>query len=179
MGRYEDVLDEYLNEDEDGKARLIYAQFGLAIYCTNCLEETFSIMIWTNRIFKQRLKTTEEVKAIIDEVENTKKTMGQLLQEIKENYGLSEIHQQLLKKVLAKRNYLIHKYFRLEINKFYSETGQKEMLKYFGDSIDETMLIDAELQHYFEHYKLKLGFDDNKISELVAKMKEEERRRDN
>ena len=55
MGRYEEVLEEYLNEDDDGKAKLIYAQFGLAIYLTNCLEETFSIMLWTNRIFKQKL----------------------------------------------------------------------------------------------------------------------------
>ena len=124
MGRYETVLEEYVNEDEDGKAKLIYAQFGLAIYCTNCLEETFSMMLWTNRIFKQKAKTSKEINDIIDEVENTKKTMGQLLQEIKENYGLSENHQELLKNVLAKRNYLIHKYFRLEIQKFYSETGQ-------------------------------------------------------
>jgi uncharacterized protein YutE (UPF0331/DUF86 family) len=108
-----------------------------------------------------------------------KKTMGQLLQEIKENYGLSEDHKEILKNVLVKRNYLIHKYFRLEIQKFYSETGQKEMLKYFGDIIDETKLIDNELNQYFEHYKLKLGFDEKRISELVAKMKEEELKRDN
>lgn len=178
MGRYEEVLEEYLNEDDDGRTRFIYAQFGLAIYCTNCLEETFSIMIWTNRIFKQKPKTNKEVNDIIDAVENTKKTMGLLLNEIKENYFISETHQELLKKVLAKRNYLIHKYFRLEIQKFYSETGQKEMLKYFGDIIDETTLIDRELNQYFEHYKLKLGLDEEKIEELVAKMKEEEIKRD-
>lgn len=178
MGRYEEVLEEYLNEDDDGKAKLIYAQFGLAIYLTNCLEETFSIMLWTNRIFKQKPKTNKGVNEIIDAVENTKKTMGNLLNEIKENYCISEAHQEILKNVLAKRNYLIHKYFRLEIQKFYSETGQKEMLKYFGDIIDETTLIDNELNQYFEHYKLKLGFDEEKITELVAKMKEEELKRD-
>jgi hypothetical protein len=179
MGRYEIALEEYEIEDEDGKAKLIYAYFGLAIYVTNCLEETFSIMLWTNRIFKQKPKTNKEVNDIIDSVENSKKTMGQLLQEIKENYGLSEDHKEILKNVLVKRNYLIHKYFRLEIQKFYSETGQKEMLKYFGDIIDETKLIDNELNQYFEHYKLKLGFDEKRISELVAKMKEEELKRDN
>jgi hypothetical protein len=95
MGRYEEVLEEYLNEDYDGRTRLIYAQFGLAIYCTNCLEETFSIMLWTNRIFKQKVKTNKEVNDIIDAVENTKKTMGLLLNEIKENYYISETHQEL------------------------------------------------------------------------------------
>lgn len=178
MGRYEEVLEEYLNEDDDGKARLIYAQFGLAIYCTNCLEETFSIMLWTNRIFKQKPNTNKGVNDIIDAVENTKKTMGHLLNEIKENYCISETHQELLKNVLAKRNYLIHKYFRHEIQKFYSETGKKEMLKYFGDIIDETTLIDSELNQYFEHYKLRLGFDEEKIAKLVAKMKDEEIKRD-
>lgn len=178
MGRYEEVLVEYLNENADGKARLIYAEFGLAIYFTNCLEETFSIMLWTNRIFKQKTKTSKEVNDIIDAVENTKKTMGHLLNEIRENYSITETHQDLLKKVLAKRNYLVHKYFRLEIQKFYSETGQKEMLKYFGNIIDETILIDNELNQYFEHYKLQLGFDEKIITDLVAKMKEDEIKRD-
>ena len=54
MGKYQEALDEYYLEDENGKVRVIYAYFGLAIYITNCLEETFSIMLWTNRIFKNK-----------------------------------------------------------------------------------------------------------------------------
>lgn len=179
MGIYETAIEEYASEDDNGKTKLIYAYFGLAIYLTNCLEETFSIMLWTNRIFKHKPKTNKEVNDIINEVESSKKTMGKLLQEIRENYGLSENHKEILEKVLSKRNYLIHKYFRLEIQKFYSETGQKEMLKYFGDVIDETTFIDNELHQYFKHYKLKLGFDEKRISDLVTKMKEEELKRDN
>ncbi|WP_312351483.1 hypothetical protein [Empedobacter sp.] len=178
MGKYQEALDEYYLEDENGKVRVIYAYFGLAIYITNCLEETFSIMLWTNRIFKNKPKTNKEVNEIIDEVENSRKTMGLLIQEIKENYGLTDEHKLQLKNVLDKRNYLIHKYFRLEIQKFYSETGNKEMLKYFSDIIKEAQNLDNELNQYFEHYKLKLGFDERRITELVDKMKSEEMKRD-
>ncbi len=178
MGKYQEALDEYYLEDENGKVRLIYAYFGLAIYITNCLEETFSIMLWTSRIFKNKPKTNKEVNEIIDEVENSRKTMGLLIQEIKVNYGLTDEHKLQLKNVLDKRNYLIHKYFRLEIQKFYSETGNKEMLKYFSDIIEEAQNLDNELNQYFEHYKLKLGFDERRITELVDKMKSEEMKRD-
>ena len=51
MTKYELALQEYKEENEDGKHKLIYAYFGLAVYFSQCLEETFSIMLWTDRIF--------------------------------------------------------------------------------------------------------------------------------
>ncbi|CAA9203729.1 hypothetical protein FLA105534_04910 [Flavobacterium bizetiae] len=52
-------------------------------------------MLWTNRIFKQKTKTSKEVNHIIDAVENTKKTMGHLLNEIRENYSITETHKSI------------------------------------------------------------------------------------
>lgn len=76
MSTYQGALEEYRNEDNDGKYRLIYTYFGLAIYFSQVLEETFSIMLWTNRIFKDKAKTNKEVNDIIDTIENSRKTMG-------------------------------------------------------------------------------------------------------
>lgn len=73
--------------------------------------------------------------------------------------------------LLDKINYLVHKYFKLEITRFYSELGQKEMIKYFCDFIHDSEEIDHELKSYYTIYTEKLGITDDKIEKLMADMK--------
>lgn len=178
MSTYQDALEEYRNEDNDGKYRLIYTYFGLAIYFSQVLEETFSIMLWTNRIFKDKAKTNKEVNDIIDTIENSRKTMGVFINEVKQTYTLTEDITRDLKSILEKRNYLVHKYFKLEIQKCYSDLGRKEMLEYFGNFIDEAQKIDSELNFYYSKYTKKMGLTQEKIEELVNNMKIEELKRE-
>ncbi len=178
MSTYKDALAEYGSENENGKHRLIYSYFGLAIYFSQVLEETFSIMLWTDRIFKKKVKTNKEVNEIINAIENSKKTMGIFINEVKHSYSLSEKLTNDLKNVLKKRNYLVHKYFKIEIQKCYSDLGRKEMLEYFGNFIDETKSIDSELNNYYSKYTEKMGFTKEKTEQLVNEMKEEELNRE-
>jgi hypothetical protein len=178
MSTYKDALMEYESEDENGKHRLIYSYFGLAIYFSQVLEETFSIMLWTDRIFKNKIKTSNEINEIIDSIENSKKTMGRFINEVKKSYDLSDKLTTDLKSMLEKRNYLVHKYFKIEIQKCYSDFGRKEMLKYFGDFIDQTKSIDSKLNNYYSKHKKNLGFTEEKIQQLVNNMKEEELNRE-
>lgn len=116
--RYEIAKNEYETEDDDGRHRLVYAYFGLAIYFGQCLEETFSIMLCTDRIFKKKVKTNAEVNGIIDAIENSKKTMGNFINEVKQSYSLTTSIVDQLDNILDTRNYLAHKYFR---STFFSE----------------------------------------------------------
>lgn len=179
MNTYDDALLEYELEDDNGKYKLVYSYFGLAVYFSQCLEETFSIMLWTNRICNKNVKTNKEVNDIIDLFENTKKTMGNFINEVKQNYNLPNDLNEDLKKILDKRNYLVHKYFKLEIQKFYTEIGQKEMLQYFSIFIDETQTIDTKLKSYYDVYKTKLGITEEFIEQMMLKMKTEELERVN
>lgn len=174
MSRYKEALEEYENEDDNGKHRLIYAYFGLAVYFSQVLEETFSIMLWTDRVFKKKVKTNKEVNEIIDAIENSKKTMGVFINEVKQSYSLTEKLTIDLTSILEKRNYLVHKYFKIEIQKCYSDLGRREMLEYFANFIDETKSIDSELNKYYTKYTDKMGFSKEKIEELVNQMKQEE-----
>ena len=53
MTQYETALGEYESEDDNGRHRIVYAYFGLAVYFSQCLEEIFSRMLWIDRIFKK------------------------------------------------------------------------------------------------------------------------------
>jgi hypothetical protein len=174
---YDIAKNEYQAEDNDGRHRLVYAYFGLAIYFGQCLEKTFSIMLWTDRIFKKKVKTNKEVNEIIDAIENSKKTMGNFINEVKQSYSLTTTIVDQLDKTLDTRNYLAHKYFKLHIEKFYSEMGQLEMIKYFCDFIDDSKLLDERLKIYYTKYTDKLGLTDDKITQMIIEMKEQEIKR--
>ena len=174
---YNIAKNEFEEADENGKHRLVYAYFGSAIYFGQCLEETFSIMLWTDRIFKNKVKTYTEINKIIDAIENSKKTMGRFINEIKQTYDLTPSIVDQLDKILETRNYLAHKYFKLNIAKFYSEIGQLEMLQLFGNFIDDCKQLDSQLLVYYKKYTDRLGLSEERIEQLVKEMKDEEMKR--
>lgn len=178
MNRYEIAIEEYESSGDDEKHKLIYAYFGLAIYYSQVLEETFSIMLWTDRIFKKKVKSNEEVNEIIDAIENSKKTMGLFINEVKQTYSLPEQLIVSLKKILEKRNYIVHKYFKLEIQKFASDLGKREMLEYFCSFINNVEQIDEELNKYYSEYKFRLGITEEIIDKLVEELKNKELERE-
>lgn len=179
MSTYQDALEEYKAEDDNGKHRLIYAYFGLAIYFSQVLEQTFSTMLYLNKIFKKKVKTNKEINEIIDAIENQGKTMGVLINEVKQSYPLTEKLALDLDTILKKRNHLAHKNFRIEIQKCYSDLGRKEMLEYFGDFIDQAKNIDEELYEYYSKYSEKLGLTEQRVDEVVNKMIKKELDREN
>jgi hypothetical protein len=178
QSRYTIALEEYQNEDVNGQHRLIYAYFGLAIYWSQCLEETFSIMLWTAKIFKNKVKSNKELNEIIDAFENSKKTMGILLNEVKKCYGIPQNIIDSLDEVLESRNFLIHKYFKVEIQKVYSDIGRKEIIKFFCEFIDKTKTIDDHLKTYYKKYTDRLGLTEERINEMASQMKIQEQKRD-
>jgi len=174
---YDIVKEEYETEDNNGRHRLVYAYFGLAIYFGQCLEETFSIMLWTDRIFKKKVKTNAEVNEIIDAIENSKKTMGNFINEVKQSYSLTTSIVDQLDKILDTRNYLAHKYFKLHIAKFHSDVGQLEMIKYFCDFIDDSKQLDEQLKVFYAKYTDKFGLTEERIEQLMIEMKDQELQR--
>lgn len=171
---YDIAKNEFETEDDDGRRRLVYAYFGLAIYFGQCLEETFSIMLWSDRIIKKKVKTNVEVNEIIDAIENSRKTMGNFINEVKQSYSLTTSIVEELDKILDRRNYLAHKYFKLHIGKFYTAVGLLEMIKYFCDFIDSSIQLDEKLKKYYTSYTDKLGLTKERIEQLKAEMKKQE-----
>lgn len=103
--------------------------------------------------------------------------MGVLINEVKTEYSLPENLKIDLKKVLDTRNYLAHKYFKEQIQKFHTELGMKEMLQFFCSFIDDSKEVDNELDNYYCHYTQKLGLTEERIQELIKTLKEEETER--
>ena len=178
MNRYEHAIKEFQSENENGKSKLVYAYFGLAVYMGQCLEETLCQMLWSDKFFKQKGKKPKILNKIIDEYETSKKTMGAFIKEVKKSYSISESEKQILEDVLKKRNYIVHNFFKFEVQKCFSETGQKEILKYFCSFIEKCQQIDQTLQTYHSLNIERLGVTQESITQLFTEMKAIERARD-
>src|SRR5690554_3407817 len=114
MSTFDQALNEYKFENEDGQHKIIFTYFGLLIYQFQCLEETMSIMLWTHKIFKSEPKEKAELRRIIDKIENSEKTLGNFINEIKQVYKLTENTTLDLQIILEKRNFIVHSYFKVE-----------------------------------------------------------------
>ncbi|GAB0174563.1 MAG: hypothetical protein HHAS10_04420 [Candidatus Altimarinota bacterium] len=175
---YEFALEEYKNEQNDSQDKIIFAYFGLAIYKGQCLEKEFENMLWIKNIFINNVTSLEEFDDLVNEVEGKRHTMGKQINELKKIYSFSEKIEMELIEVLEMRNYLIHKYFKENIQKLSSMQGIKETLKYFTDFIERASLLDKELQIYTDDYKKKLGITDEKLNIIINNLKNKERLRD-
>lgn len=177
MSRYKDALLEHENEDEDGKSKNVYAYFGLAVYHGQLLEESFFLMLLKSSLVSNKLKTNEDINCFIDRVEKSKKTMGNFINEVKQVCNLPEDIKSELNLLLDKRNDLVHKYFKENIIKFYSEIGQREMLEYFCDFIDRSNKIQQKLECYYYHHFKEMGLTEEIIRQLMDEQKKEEKER--
>ena len=178
MDIYNIVLKEYKQEDDNDQHKLIYSYFGLAVYFAQCLEETFSNMLILHRIKHKKIQTNQEVQAIINTIENSKKTMGSFIHEVNQAYDLTEELKVKLSQGLKTRNYIIHKYFKLHIEKFTSDIGKREMLKYFCDFISLVQQVDKDLEFYYYTYMNKVNITEDKLNKMIEKMKSDELKRD-
>ena len=98
--------------------------------------------------------------------------MGLFINEIKQSYSLSKQIAIDLNSILEKRNFLIHKFFKAEGLKFYSDSGRLQMLEYFGLFIDEVKRLDVQLNKYYEKYINRLGINEDVIEGLMSQLKQ-------
>lgn len=103
--------------------------------------------------------------------------MGVFINQLKGVYDLTSETIDKLDRILTTRNYLAHKYFKLHIEKFYSQLGMIEMLEYFCEFIDNSNELTLELDAYYLKYKQKIGLTEEKIQEMMKEMEENEVRR--
>lgn len=104
--------------------------------------------------------------------------MGVLVNEVKQIYNLTPQIVDQLANVLEKRNYLAHKYFKIHITKSYSDIGRLEMINYFCEFIDESNVLQQQLQVYYKTYTERLGLTEEILSQWMAENIEQEKLRD-
>lgn len=164
-----EALDEYNRElQDDNKVKLVYAHFGVAVFYAQVLEKTLMNMLCFVRCDKEGLRK-EAIEEIIDNVESSRNTLGKWINEMLQVYDIDPEIRRDLQRTLTHRNYIVHKVFKLEVHKLYSNTGRIELITKFFDFTSNVKYLVTKLDEYYKDLLKKANITDS----MLQKMKEE------
>jgi hypothetical protein len=171
---YETAIQQFDSlEDEDSRTKEVYAHFGLTIFLCQMIEQQSINMIAALRQVKGKIISQQDVEALWNDYDYGTRTLGTLINEIKQLYELTDEDQKELKEVLKQRNYFAHDYFRFNNELFFSDTGKKRMIKDFVEFGKRVRTLDKKLFEYTRHFNEKSGITDEVLNKLVTEMREE------
>lgn len=168
---YHEAIEEFDSKNDRDRSVLIFALFGRAMFRAQVIEQQAVNMLAIHKIFKDRPVTDEEYNAIWDSFDFSKNTLGKKAEDIKYVYSLKEVDFVDFKEVVSLRNHLTHNYFRFNDNLFFSEVGQKRMIKDFIDFIEKSLAVDKMLVRYTHKYNQMAGLTEERINELILAAK--------
>jgi len=171
---YEIAIEQFdALEDDDSRTKEVYAHFGLTIFLCQLIEQQSINMIAILRQVTGKIVTEQEVTALWDGYDLGTKTLGTLINEIKQLYQLTDEDEKELRRILKLRNYYAHDYFRFNNELFFSDSGKKRMIKDFVDFKVSVRALDAKLIEYMQQYRDKVGMTEESLDKLVAEMRDE------
>ncbi len=135
------MSDEELRKD-------VFTWYGSAAYAAQCFEVELSILLLAH----ERLGKPNSTPAELDKLDEalSRKTLGQLVSEVKRRFSIHPDFESLLRTYLQKRNYFTHRFFFENAAKLKTANGCAELI--------------AELQHLYSTF-----MEADQISQLMSK----------
>lgn len=158
---YDDTLDP-----EFYRIREVYAYYGLTMYHVQCLERTLSMLSATVYNSNVNHITRSQYNSILEN--NFKKTLGQLISQVKKSVDLPECFEEKLTDALEKRNFLAHHYFWERAMKFGHTRGQEEMLAELIQLSGYFENMDRELTLVQRKWMRAKGITDETIYQIMS-----------
>ena len=160
---YDDTLDP-----ESYRMREVYAYYGLTMYHIQCLERTLAILGATVYNSNADHITREQFDVILET--NFKKTLGNLISNIKKSVDLPEDFEKKLADALEKRNFIAHNYFWKRAMKLSHTRGQEEILAELGQLSTYFENMDRELTLVQRKWGYAKGVTDDTIYQVMGDM---------
>lgn len=158
-------------EEMDGESwqtREVYAKYGLAMYLAQCLETGL-----VNLLVYLEVKDGDKINGMdIDSFmeENYEKTLGRLINSLKQETEISEKLETELKELLEIRNCLAHRYFRVKAIDFMEKDGRQHMLAELESFISKLQNGDKKIDSIISVMREQYGITDEMISDEVENL---------
>jgi histidyl-tRNA synthetase len=170
--------DQY---DESAHIQVTFAEFGRAIYMANLVEsglvQTLLQIDFMTKVREEFVKTKgqnfdpKKYDKDFDEYmeKQFESTMGQLLVKLKNYDVFSDELRGRIQKVVDRRNYLAHSFFREADAKFLSREGREEMIGELLDDADTFEQLDKDIREATRPVRERLGIKEDVLNERVEK----------
>jgi hypothetical protein len=170
--------------NEDDHVRDVYAHYGLAMYLAQCLEQSIFIHLMFFDFFPrntQSYRGAEHWQQEFDRYESAElgKTMGKLIQKLKEAGQPTEEINSILIRALKARNRLAHHFFSEQAVNFMSELGRNKMITELESAQallrSAAKTIDASTMPVARRY----GFTEEMEKRAINELMEQQRKANN
>jgi GTP1/Obg family GTP-binding protein len=154
-----------LETDAVALRKEVFAWYGGTAYAAQCFEVELVILL----LHAHRLRKPASTPQQLDEIDLrlSKRTLGQLLNELKEHFDLHPQFKSLLNEYIGKRNYLAHRFFYDNARNLLSRTGCESMIAELK-TIHATMKeADAVAQAVSGRLRNLLGISEEEMRKLV------------
>ncbi len=155
-------------DDESWQTREIYAKYGLAMYLAQCLETGL-----VNLLVYLEVKDGDKINSVDIDLfmeENYEKTLGRLINSLKQAMEISENLETELKGLLEIRNCLAHRYFRVKAIDFMKKDGRQHMLSELESVISKLQNGDKKIDSIISVMREQYGITDEMISDDVENL---------
>lgn len=155
-------------DDESWQTREIYAKYGLAMYLAQCLETGL-----VNLLVYLEVKDGDKINSVDIDLfmeENYEKTLGRLINSLKQAMEISDNLETELKELLEIRNYLAHRYFRVKAIDFMKKDGRQHMLSELESFISKLENGDKKVGSISSVISEQYGITDAMISKTVEEL---------
>ncbi len=125
----------------------VWAFYGLAAYSANLIEQSLINLGVVLQLPSVNVLTRDTFEKIFYEFD--KKTLGQLLEAARKTTIIPENLDELLQKVLDKRNYLVHSFFHYHSEDAISQSGRRSMVDELAELIDLFRTVDPKLEEIY------------------------------
>jgi hypothetical protein len=144
----------------------VFAWFGSSAYAAQCLEMELLILLLCVERLRTPSLTGEELEEI--DCKLSKRTLGQLLGELRSRLVLHPDFERLLNSYLARRNYLAHRFFSHNATKLLSRSGCEEMITELMRIYSTMREADDVVKTMSANVRNHLGISEEEIQRLVS-----------
>lgn len=169
--------------DDESQTKEIYARFGLAAYTASVFEEAIAIettmLVLVAELRTGKIKTEAEWHTRHDEemAVGHSLTLGRGLSRLSKLLQPPVELRELFDRALQSRNYLLHHFFRDEIQDFYTAAGRLRMFDKLVSYVDLFSRADRELMAATSESRHRLGLTEEKLKRSLEELETEYRAR--
>ena len=156
---------------EDRQVREVYARFGLAAYCCQCVEKTLGVMLASMYGEHWEVKTREDYDRVLGE--QFDKTFGRMARDLGDVVDLPDAFEGRLRHAISERNRLMHAYFWDSAGKFVSSDGREAMIAELQEVVDFLRGFDDELTGVHQCWLDSVGISEERVRREAAKLEQD------
>jgi len=120
---------------EEAQVREVYARYGLAVYLAQCVERQLALLLATRYGPDIEGMTPQQYNQLLDSL--FQQTFGALMVTLRETVTLPVEAEARLRRVLERRNWLIHNYFWERAGHLLTPAGRAKMIAELEALADE------------------------------------------